>query len=163
MLFRSLAANKGWETRRKPERKDERQRELLKRHIQETDNAAKARNNAKLALHMALTQKMSNKRQQRKFVQVLTENLALAERIYQATQNRERQAAYRDRKEQRAIAKADPEAFGESLKKRIKNVFKQDRKKIPELIEKLCIELVEYDMIEEYDENDLWDIYKEAS
>jgi len=158
---RSRAAKKGWKTRRIKAKVLTRE-ERLKKAIAATDAAIKNRDALKLSLHMAVNQKFGNSKLRKKILAAFKENLALAERAYQAIQAEERRIAYQDRKEQRQLAKKDPEAFGVGLQARIKKQIKEDRKGIPELIERLYVEVLDYDMGDYYDESDLWDIYKES-
>lgn len=158
---RSRAAKKGWKTRRIKSKVLTRE-ERLKKAIEATNTAIKGRDAAKLALHMALNQKFGDSRLRKKILAAFRENLAHAERTYQAFQAEERKLAWKDRREQKALAKRDPEAFGIGMRERIRKQIKEDRKGIPELIERLYTEVLDYDMGEHYDESDIWDIYKES-
>lgn len=158
---RSKAAKKAWKTRRSKAKVISRL-DILEAAKRATDAAIKSRDSAKLALHMALNQHFGDKKLKRKLVAVFKENLKLAERAYQAIQSEERKIAFQDRKEQKRLAKVDPEAFIEGIRARIKEQTKDDSKGIPDLIAQLYVEVLEYDMGDYYDESDLWDIYQEA-
>lgn len=144
---RSLVSKKGWETRQKRKRslaakkgwKTKQRRQSLGRELEKIRGIADRLEAEKNALEFKL--KVERSRNQKK-IDMFVE--------------RER------KREFKRLSQEDPSAIRQSLAEQMDRVWKKDPRKIPQLIEDMYAEMQYLDIDEVFDEYELWDIYSES-
>jgi len=145
---RSEAAKRGWITRRENEskrgasgsRRTAARKESVRREIQ--------------AIKQSATSQADYEGMLERRVEFLQEML---ERSIGAQEVAQKKDLLQD------LAERDPELLEASWKQRIFDAWNVNPKSVPETVEDIWADVLEYDLFDYYDESDVWDMYKEGA